>query len=752
MRQADAPFLPKKFSGFPNNNLCERMRNRFDPITGKRKMRGRQVTTRLTVYVALCGLLIGGSVWLAERVRAQGDAPPVAVELVRLNVTSDAGMVRIEVVADGSLAETTIEQHTRGGEAVVRIRGARSLLRASYAIDESVARGVRTVAGESKGEPYVDILIAMGEGATLAQKKSFNRLVIGIATDFAQLRRKTPAPDANAAARREATASATRTASVASAPVSDAMPTRTTADADTQTNAQAAAQPDAQTSSLSFVTASPLSVNAPVAAATTTIEPAPVFRGRTLFGNLRSASNRVAQLNLRGLAPFFFDTPDNSAPPVQTESLGFFPMFLDAPGAATGTWLPGTTVAVTDQAGGRTLGKGFLRPLFRFGGGFDDNFFYRSQTGRNIGIFTFAPRLEYEIPGDRNAVRVAYEARLRRLTNGEWANGHVADFDTRLGLGSSVRFALRDHFIRSALDPREYDAAGETYIVGDTFWRNDGAMRLEFLTSPRARIALDLGYNLVRWNEDHIASSPLFINYGDLSSAISLERDVSETTTATASFTFANANTSAPLRPQFDGLNDRQRYALEFGARHQVTETSGLAFRVGYERDLFRHAPSANNFSGLVFDLRFSGDVTEKTKFELAALRKTQLSAFNLEGGNARLISTGGAARLERSFADSLKLGLSLNYQRLGFPVAILGNSTASGGVLVGNFAGERRAEHLYGFGFDATYLWSELLRARLRYEFLRRDSSIPVFTFNSNRVSLIFEFGRRNDAKGRPF
>ncbi|MBV9209614.1 MAG: outer membrane beta-barrel protein, partial [Acidobacteria bacterium] len=241
-------------------------------------------------------------------------------------------------------------------------------------------------------------------------------------------------------------------------------------------------------------------------------------------------------------------------------------------------------------------------------------------------------------------------------------------------------------------------------------------------------------------------------NYGDLTSAISYERDVSEATTATASFTFANANTSAPLRPQFDGLNDRERYALEFGARHQVTESSGVAFRVGFERDLFRHAPSANNFSGLVFDVRFSGDVTEKTKFELAALRKTQLSAFNLEGGNARLISTGGVARLERSFAESLKLGLSLNYQRLGFPVAILGNSTASGGVFVGDFAGEQRKEHLYGFGFDATYLWSELLRARLRYDFLRRDSTIPVFTFNTNRVSLIFEFGRRNDVKGRPF
>jgi hypothetical protein len=733
------------------------MRNRFEPISGKRKMRGRNVTARLSICAALCVLVAGVSVWLVQRVRAQEQIAP-AVQLVRLNVTSEAGMVRIEIVADGSLAETTIEQHTRGSEAVVRIRGAHSMLRASYAIDQIEARGVRTTTGESRGEPFVDIVISMNEGATLAQKKSFNRLVIGIATDFASLRRKNSSPAGSELARRN-TEKENRNVSVASAPMIDSMPARQTdatrpADSYARANASSSYQPDISIASPSSINApGEAAVNAPIASAAT-VAPAPVFRGRTLWGNLRPASNSVALLRLSGIAPLFFDAPDNAAiPPAQTESLSFFPMSLDAPGAATGAWLPGTTTSVTDQAGGRAFGGGVLRPLFRFGGGFDDNFFYRSAVGRNLGIFTFAPRLEYEIPGDRRAMRIAYEARLRRLTNGEWANGHVADFDSRLSLGSSVRFALRDHFIRSPLDPREYDPAGEVYIVGDTFTRNDGAARLEFLTSERGRIAFDLGYNLVRWSEDHIASSaPLFINYGDLSSAISFERDISEATSATATFSFSNAVSSAPLRPQFDGLNDRQRYALEFGARHQVTETSGLAFRVGYERDLFRHAPSANNFSGLVFDVRFSGDVTEKTKFELAALRKTQLSAFNLEGGNARLVSTGGAARLERSFADALKLGLSLNYQRLGFPVAIIGNSTASGGVFVGGFAGERRDEHLYGFGFDASYQWSELLRARLQYSFSRRDSSIPVFTFNTNRVSLIFEFGRRNDVKGRPF
>ncbi len=699
---------------------------------------------RILYFTVVFGLVIGGCVWLTEYVRADAVSP---VQLVRLVVTSDAGMVRIEITADGSLGDTMIEQHTRGREAVVRIRRARSMLRKSYAVEDVVASGVRTISGEINGEPFVDIVIAMGEGASLAQRKNFNRLFIGIASDFARLRRKSPASGNNnsAEARRVApteTRTEPRHLSVASAPVTDAIGART-AETAARVNAPVNNQPDVSTATSSIV-------NAPVETATAVS--IPVFRGQALWNNFQPAPGRLARLNLPGIAPTFFDTTGNPPPTAQTDTLNFFPMGLESPGTTQGVWLPGTTTSVSDQTGGRTLGPGFLRPLFTFGGTFDDNFFYRSQVGRNIGIFTFAPRLEYEIPGDKNALRVAYEARLRRLTNGEWANGHVFDFDTRFSLGSSFRIGLRDHFIRSSLDPREYDPAGEVYIVGDTFTRNDGAVRLEYLATPRGRIAFDLGYNLNRWSEGHIANAPLFINYDDLSAGVAYERDISESTTGIVSFSFANANTTAPLRPQFDGLNDRQRFALELGARHQVTETSGLALRVGFERSLFRHAPSANNFSGLVFDLRFSSDLTEKTKFELAALRKTQLSAFNLEGGNARLVSTGGAARLEHGFTDSFKTGLSLNYQRLGFPVAIIGNSTASGGVFVGNFAGERRDEHLYGFGLDASYQWSDLLRTRLLYNFLRRDSTIPVFTFNGNRLSLVFEFGRRNETKGRPF
>jgi outer membrane protein assembly factor BamA len=341
---------------------------------------------------------------------------------------------------------------------------------------------------------------------------------------------------------------------------------------------------------------------------------------------------------------------------------------------------------------------------------------------------------------------------LRRLTNGQWANAHVFDLDGRIDVTPFFRLALRNHFIRSALDPQEFDPAGEVYIVGDTFNRNDAGVRAEYQLNDRSSLALDAGYNIVRWSEDHINGAPLFIDYDELSGGISYDREISEETTVNVGFTFGNSLSHAPLRPQFDGLSNFRRYRLEIGARTQVSETSGAAFRIGYERSDFRNAPSANDYSGLVFDLRFKRELTESTFFELAALRKTQVSAFNLEGGNARLTSTGGAARFETAQTENLKLALGLNYQRLEFPIAVVPNSTASGGVLVGQFAGEHRKDHLYGFSLEAAYRLSELLKARFVYSFLRRDSTLPVFTFNRNRLSLVFEIGRRNEVRGRPF
>jgi hypothetical protein len=695
------------------------MRERLRSISVSQK--SRRKTGRTVLLLALFALSLSGVVLLSNLLRTSAAGP---MQLVRLSVTTDAGLVRIEITADGSFDERSVEHYSRGRQTVIRIRGARSLLRQSYEINEALAREVRIVSGERSGEPYVDVLITLGNGATVAQKKNFNRLVIGVAADFARLRRRAPQGAELAKTRVETPAPRLADAAV-TAPAPSAEKARESESAKVQAS-----------------DAAPQLASAPQT----------VFRGRTIWSSFTGASFQFSPFNTTGFAPSFFWPQQNGTANGHPSFMTFVRMTVEPPGARRGVWVPGTTSSERDEVGGRLLGAGYLRPSFLLGATYDDNYFYRSATGRELGIFTFAPRLEYELPGVERALRVAFESRLRRLTNGEWANGHTLDFDARFDLTPFLRLSLRNHFVRSALDPREYDPAGEVYIVGDTFNRNDAGLRAEYQLTDRSSLAFDAGYNIVRWSEDHINAAPLFIDYDELSGGVSYNRDISEETSATIAFTFSNGLSDAPLRPQFDGLNNFRRYAFEIGGRTQVSETSGMAFKVGYELNDFRNAPEANDFSGLIFDLRFRRDLTQNINFELAGLRKTQVSAFNLEGGNARLLTTGGAARLEATQWEGLKLGLGLNYQQLDFPLAIVPTSTASGGIFVGGFSGERRKDHLYGFSLDAAYRFSELLNARVVYSFSRRDSTIPVFTFNRNRLSLVFEIGRRNDVRGRPF
>ncbi|MBA3804924.1 MAG: hypothetical protein H0X14_04335 [Acidobacteria bacterium] len=649
------------------------------------------------------------------------------------------------------MSETTIEQSTRGRETVIRVRGAHSLLRSNYAIDDPVARGVRTQAGEFKGEPFVDVLIARGEGGTVAQRVNFNRLVIAIASDFARLRRRAPQTDGVEAARGVSTKP--RAGEVSSAPKSLAT---VRVEPTVKTVSVGSTKAQANTAKLDHDRASEAVATPPVEQPQALLAAAQAqtfnFRGHTIWNNLPNASYRPARLNTKGILPMFWQTSNASLGAPSALPQSFMQMTLDAPGVRRGVWVPGTTAAATDEIGGRILGPGILRPSFLFGAQYDDNLFYRSADGRDVTTFMVAPRLEYEIPGVARALRIAYEGKYRRLSLGRWANGHFLDFDSRINLTPAISFALRNHFARSALDPREYDPAGEVYIVGDTFTRNDVASRIEVSFNDRTRLAFDGGYNMVRWGDRFIRNAPLFLDYGILSSSLTGERDISPETTLLASIFLEKTNTFVSTRPQFAGFNDNYRYGFLIGGRSQTSETGGLAMRVGYEQSEYRHAPKANNLRTLIFDMAYRLKFKENTNLELAALRKTQVSIFNLEGGNARLDSTGISGRFEHSPLEALKLGLTLNYQRLGFPLTPVSTSTASGGVFVGDFVGRRRADHLYGFTVEAGYRWNDLLRGRIAYNFSRRDSTIPIFTYNRNRISLIFEWGRRNDTRGRPF
>ncbi|HYG80186.1 MAG TPA: hypothetical protein VD861_07360, partial [Pyrinomonadaceae bacterium] len=306
-----------------------------------------------------------------------GTAAAGPMQLVRLAVESSAGFVRIEITADGSFEDASVEHYSRGRQTVIRIRGARSLLRQSYAVGDALASEVRTLAGERDGEPYVDVIITLGDGATVAQKRNFNRLVIGVAADFARLRRRAPAAEVA-----KARPSSTEKGTVQSAalPVTDVLSerVRTTAAAGPQRPAvnYVAGPPAAQTTGTIPVLASSA--------------PRTLFRGRTIWNGLPAPTFRFPGSAPAGYAPSSF-LPSGNTAAAPAGSPTFISMTMQPPGATPGVWVPGTTAAERDEVGGRPFGAGFLRPSIALGATYDDNFFYRSGDGRHTAVFGAAP-------------------------------------------------------------------------------------------------------------------------------------------------------------------------------------------------------------------------------------------------------------------------------------------------------------------------------------------------------------------------
>ncbi len=99
-------------------------RDRLPQTSVSRK--GRRRTARIAVsLVALLSIPLYGFLLPSN---FSGTAAAGAMQLVRLNVVSEAGFVRIEITADGSFEDATVEHYSRGRQTVIRIRGARSLL------------------------------------------------------------------------------------------------------------------------------------------------------------------------------------------------------------------------------------------------------------------------------------------------------------------------------------------------------------------------------------------------------------------------------------------------------------------------------------------------------------------------------------------------------------------------------------------------------------------------------------------------
>src|SRR4051794_6691442 len=111
----------------PKHQVNQLMRNRSCAVRGARRPVSRRKWPSLLSLIIFSFACFFAYAWLGVAMRASGDVQ-APVQLVRLVLTATDGVTRIEIEADGALGENSIQRFSRGGETIVRVRGARSLL------------------------------------------------------------------------------------------------------------------------------------------------------------------------------------------------------------------------------------------------------------------------------------------------------------------------------------------------------------------------------------------------------------------------------------------------------------------------------------------------------------------------------------------------------------------------------------------------------------------------------------------------
>src|SRR5205085_8699382 len=90
------------------------MRNRLRPMSVSRRIRHKK-SNRASLLFVLLALGFSAFILRSDFTSTASNGP---MQLVRLNITTDAGLVRIEIVADGSFDDATVEHFSHGRQSV----------------------------------------------------------------------------------------------------------------------------------------------------------------------------------------------------------------------------------------------------------------------------------------------------------------------------------------------------------------------------------------------------------------------------------------------------------------------------------------------------------------------------------------------------------------------------------------------------------------------------------------------------------
>ena len=401
-------------------------------------------------------------------------------------------------------------------------------------------------------------------------------------------------------------------------------------------------------------------------------------------------------------------------------------------------YAPGSTVHAYNPFDTFHLGKVLLRPSVTVGYTYESNLLAdptANYADHSIGV---GPAIEAFIPVGVNGIRMDYSVNWRDYRHYDLRHAVDQTFnaDSQYDFSPILNLALRDHFAMNSLDSREYLPGREVVFSDSGFRRNEVEGQLNWTPTETDMVALRAGYNRVTFDQPANPGDLPFYDYSECRYSAIYKRSVTQLTSLFFDGSYRNVPTGDPR-----GIASSHGYETVAGVESMITPLLSGQFSIGIRSDHYTGA-GIENSNALVYRGSIMKEITETNRVTFSLSHGTGMSYFQQ---NAYFATQGYGITYGHEIGRSLSLSVSPTYLRNGYPLPI-----EAGPGIPGSAVGEKRVDGMVEINLNALYWFKDWLAAEVWFDYLRRRSTLPDYSFTDYRFGVDVIVGSRSTAVGR--
>jgi hypothetical protein len=356
---------------------------------------------------------------------------------------------------------------------------------------------------------------------------------------------------------------------------------------------------------------------------------------------------------------------------------------------------------------------------------FEDNLFKERDGKIETGAYVVRPKFMVELPFMRQYMRVGYAVEYREYDKYEMPENftHFILADGRLTLSSGLTVTLRGRHVRSVLYTEEFDPNREVVWGNNPFRRTLAGLDINYKPSYRYSLGAGMDFNSVRFEDDTGATvRRTFFDYDEMTVRGQFNYQLTPLMAASIKVT----RQSREQDRAWQGLtDDRESSVTNYYASlsGNLTPTLSGDIFAGYTRSEYEKdsATQEGDFKGLSYGINLKNRFSEVTVLEGVLFRSENQSSFL---GSNYYVATGGTMTLTHRISNTTFWSVGLFYQKNTYP----------GVSPVVSYGGAIREDDISSIKLGLGMYFRERASMRVNYQYEERDSTIPAFSYASNR------------------